>query len=461
MFRTRLSCPRKVSSSRSISLATLTSSECSFHSQAARPSPSTFALRTHNSALHPTPLVSRTPLVTPLLLSQRRNVNFFAEFAKSVKKQVQENKDFQDNVKQLSAATNELAESDAVQRAKKAAEKSGKVIEKVGEAVDKTLQNPVVQKTGEVLSKTGEKIAEVGEKVAEPILDTKAAKAVGRGLKHVKKEVIDSASNAYYHEYQPREVREKERAELLASRKTPLGIPGVPNPHRVVTADPEAGANVELHRSSKLAESWRKFKEDNAMMQKLFAVRRGFQESDNPVLESVREFFSSAAFEETEQAQVVRAFRAVDPMFSLDKFLKDATKWYLPEILEAYLKADAKTLQDWCSERAYARLSAGFESQRQQGLVSDCKLLDVRRVDIRKVTLLEDEVPVILVSFQTNEILMFKNAKGELVLGKPNNIETATYVMAFTKAQAVDPSAEHNPHTEGWVVIDWSRSTGW
>ena len=56
---------------------------------------------------------------------------------------------------------------------------------------------------------------------------------------------------------------------------------------------------------------------------------------------------------------------------------------------------------------------------------------------------------------------MFRNKKGELKLGNESAIETATYVMAFTKAQAVDPSAPVSERTGGWVVIDWSRSTGW
>ncbi|KAI8823576.1 uncharacterized protein EV422DRAFT_521546 [Fimicolochytrium jonesii] len=414
---------------------------------------------------------STRPTLLPIAVHRSsarfESTNFFTEFYKSFKRQVAENREFQQNVQQLSASTKELAESDAVQRAKDAMDKTSKgtskVFEKVGETVDKVVENPVVKKTGEVLYTAGEKVAEVGQKVAEPILDTKAAKAVGKGIKHVKTEVIDSSDSAFFHEYVPREQREKERAELLAYQqsKMPLGIPGVPNPNRIVTADPEAGQNVELHRSSKLAESWRKFKEDSPIAQKLFAVRRGIDESDNPVVERIRDFFSSSAFEETETARVVSALKAVDPTFRTEKFLKEATKYFVPEILEAYLKAEAPILREWCSERAYARLSAGFEAQQQQGLVSDCKLLDIRHVDIRKLTLLEDEVPVILVTFQTNEILIFRNRKGELKLGNENAIETATYVMAFTKAQCVDPSATISARTNGWIVIDWSRSTGW
>ncbi|TPX69446.1 hypothetical protein SpCBS45565_g02463 [Spizellomyces sp. 'palustris'] len=408
----------------------------------------TQSLRPHIRSLHTTPI----------------SQNFFSEFYKSVQRQVKDNRELQQNVQQLSASTKELAESDAVQRAKEAmkstSESTSKVIEKVGDVVDGVLENPVVKKTGQAIVGAGEKVAEVSSKVAKPVLDTQAAKVVGKGLKAVHKDVIGSGDSAYFHEYVPREVRERTRADKVEVQ-TPLGIPGVPNPHRKVVSDPEAGGNVELHRTSKLAASWRKFKEDSPIAQKLFAVKRGFDESDHPVVERVRDFFQAAAFDETETAQVVRALKAVDPGFRTERFLKEATMYYIPEIVEAYLKGEAAVLREWCSERAYARLAAGFESQKTQGLVSDCKLLDLRRVDIRKLTLLEDEVPVILVTFQTDEILMFRNVKGKLVVGNENAIESATYVMAFTKAQAVDPSVEVSERTGGWVVIDWSRSTGW
>ncbi|KAJ3280460.1 protein translocase subunit [Borealophlyctis nickersoniae] len=415
-----------------------------------------------------TPL-SQTPRLLVHHTQTRHNSGggFFSEFARSIKRQWAENRELQQNVKQLSAETNKLAESDMVQGAKKAMETgakgTSKVVEKLGDAVDSTLQNPVVKKTGEAIYTAGEKVADVTQKVAEPILDTQAAKIVEKGIKQIKKNVVDTGSSAYFAEYKPREVRERERAEQIAEQSggIPIGIPGVVNPHRVVAADPEAGASVVTHRSSRLAESWRKFKEESPIAQKLFSVRRGFEESDHPLVERVRDFFTSAAFEETEQAQVVRAIKVVDPSFRLDKFLKEATTYMIPEIMEAYLKGEAHILRDWCGERAYARLTAGFEAQRTQGLISDCKLLDLRRVDIRKLTLLEDEIPVILVTFTTHEILMFRNKKGELKLGKEDHIEMATYVMAFTKAQAVDPSVEINPKTGGWVVIDWSRSTGW
>jgi import inner membrane translocase subunit TIM44 len=105
-----------------------------------------------------------------------------------------------------------------------------------------------------------------------------------------------------------------------------------------------------------------------------------------------------------------------------------------------------------------ARLNAGFEAQKQASLISDCKLIDFRHVELQKLTLLEDEVPVMIVSFSTTEILCFRNKKGEIKLGGEDNIQNARYVLAFTKKQLLDPESEISPLTNGWIIIDWARA---
>jgi import inner membrane translocase subunit TIM44 len=55
-------------------------------------------------------------------------------------------------------------------------------------------------------------------------------------------------------------------------------------------------------------------------------------------------------FEESDQAQAIRAFQAIDPTFNMDKFMTDARKYIVPELMEAYLKGDVETLKLWCSE---------------------------------------------------------------------------------------------------------------
>jgi import inner membrane translocase subunit TIM44 len=77
------------------------------------------------------------------------------------------------------------------------------------------------------------------------------------------------------------------------------------------------------------------------------------------------------------------------------------------------------------------------------------------------MTLLEDELPIILIGFSTHEILVYRNKKGEIVLGDENKIQSAHYVIAFTKAQLLDPETPMNTKTNGWLVVDWHRGAAW
>lgn len=65
--------------------------------------------------------------------------------------------------------------------------------------------------------------------------------------------------------------------------------------------------------------------------------------------------------------------------------------------------------------------------------------------------ILEDEVPVFLVTFATQEMLVFRNAKtAEVVVGAENKVEQCTYVAAITRA----PEELDNELTGGWKVIE-------
>jgi hypothetical protein len=125
------------------------------------------ALRnTRSSSLLLTQGTYTRPSVQALLQKESvRSVNVFAEFTKSIKRQIDENKEFQKNVKLLSDETNRLAESDAIQAAKKTASQTSKIVKNVGKAVEATLDTPVVKQTGKVIYKVGEVTVKVGQKV--------------------------------------------------------------------------------------------------------------------------------------------------------------------------------------------------------------------------------------------------------------------------------------------------------
>jgi len=302
---------------------------------------------------------SRHHPTTILLYSQSRSFNFFAEFYKSIKRQVQESKEMQENIKQLSDKTTEIAESDIMKRAKSGLEKGGEVggkaagkvqeaAQKVMDTMDQFAESEVAKKTTKVVKDVSGAVAEGASKVAEPILDTAPVKAVASGVTFVKQELEDTASTARYVEYRPKAERDAERearALRMASRN-PNSV------RRMITANPDAGAGVVMHKSSRLAESWKNFKETNPIALKAFDISKRIEESDNPILDRMRSFMDgfSRVFEETEEAKVVKALQMYDPGFRMDQFMKDVQEWMIPDIMEAYLKEDAATLKEWCSE---------------------------------------------------------------------------------------------------------------
>ena len=80
--------------------------------------------------------------------------------------------------------------------------------------------------------------------------------------------------------------------------------------------------------------------------------------------------------------------------------------------------------------------------------------MDYRDFDL-KVLMLE-EYPVLTMTFQTNEIYCFRDSKGKVVLGGPDNLRNVRYAIAFTKRQLVDPEAEYDASTGGWVVMQFA-----
>ena len=76
-----------------------------------------------------------------------------SKFAESVKRQVKEHQEFQQGVKQLSETSDSIASSDAVQRAKAAANVTGGAVKMVVKGVENVITSEPVQKTVEITGK--------------------------------------------------------------------------------------------------------------------------------------------------------------------------------------------------------------------------------------------------------------------------------------------------------------------
>ncbi|KAG1772190.1 hypothetical protein EV702DRAFT_1246573 [Suillus placidus] len=102
----------------------------------------------------------------------------------------------------------------------------------------------------------------------------------------------------------------------------------------------------------------------------------------------------------------------------------------------AYLSTDKESLVRWCSETTYNVLWATIEQYLRQGLVSDSKVLDIQSVDVSDRKTLDSSVPVFVVTFSTQEVLLFRNAASrEIVIGAENRVAQCVYAAVITRVR--------------------------
>jgi len=138
----------------------------------------------------------------------------------------------------------------------------------------------------------------------------------------------------------------------------------------------------------------------------------------------------------------------------MEGFQKELREYIIPEVVDAYLGADGEALKMWCGEATYNVLWATMQQYTKQGLVSDSKVLDIRHVEVSGGKMLENDVPVFLVTFATQEVLMFRSAKtGDVVVGSPDGVEQVRYAAVLTLVE----EELDNPETNGWKILEMAR----
>src|SRR6266702_2703830 len=92
-----------------------------------------------------------------------------------------------------------------------------------------------------------------------------------------------------------------------------------------------------------------------------------------------------------------------------------------------------------------------MEQYLRQGLQPDSKVLDIRQVDVSTGRFLEDNTPVFVITFTTQEVLLFRDRKTrEVVVGAEDRVEQCNYAAVVTR---VEDELE-NEFTGGWKVIE-------
>jgi len=216
--------------------------------------------------------------------------------------------------------------------------------------------------------------------------------------------------------------------------------------------------NVVIHKDAAWKESWNNFKEKSPFMQKVFAMKNTYEESENPLISTARSISDRVAgfFAENETAMVIKKFREMDPQFQMEPFLRDMREYILPEVLDAYVKGEVETLKLWLSAAQFSVYSALMEQYTKAGLKSDGRILDIRAVDILNARMLEPgEIPVFIITCRTQEVHVYRNKKtNQLAAGMEDRVQLVTYAIGVTRI----PEEVNNPETRGWRMIELQKA---
>ncbi|PVF97933.1 TIM44 subunit of mitochondria import inner membrane translocase [Serendipita vermifera] len=390
----------------------------------------------------------------------------FQTFVDVLKEELQKSRELQDGVKQLQGDVDKLQDSEAMKRAKDMYErarltssirenprlraaadelkKAGGVIgDAVGEAIRTMDESDFMRRMRDASSA----VASTVSTATEPIRKTEAYKVLADTVL----EALDDSGSAKHAGYEEKEARRLRRQKRLAK----LGKSAIGKARTI--ENPDAGSAMVLHKDAGKREKWDTLKETNPILRGFVGLKRAYDESENPVISSLRgvtDSVGSFLFDETEQAQVTRMLKAMDPSFNIEEFQRDLREYIIPEVVDAYLSADKESLQTWCGEATYNVLWATLETYLRQGLISDSKVLDIRQVDVTGGKVLENDIPVLIVTCTTQEVLLFRDPKtGEIVVGQEDRVEQCTYGAVITRI----PEEMDNELTGGWKIVEMAR----
>jgi len=364
--------------------------------------------------------------------------SFYERVVENVKNEWSQNKEIKENLEKFRRESQKLEETEAL---KKAREKYKKVEEDTLKDVNQVLQT---LKTGvDSISSTAKGAAEGISKQSEFLRETAAFKKMSEASKKVEQQLSEAevVSGLYK---PPKELLKRSERSLLHS-------PG-DQPQRQVQPN-ESVQSIELHKDSKLSQSWAKFKDENPYMNKLFELKMKYDESDSPLVRVTKNFVDRVSdvmggmFQRTDLSNVLTEICKVDQSFDLNAFTIDCEKFIIPTILESMSQSRLDILSDWCGEAVYNVLTKPLQDAQKLGLKINSRILDLQNLELAMGKMTE-QGPVLVFTFHAQQVTYVTDSKGNVVEGDPDKIIQNTYVMAFCRDQD-----DFDPMT-AWRLID-------
>jgi len=213
----------------------------------------------------------------------------------------------------------------------------------------------------------------------------------------------------------------------------------------------------EVHKTQweKRMESLSDTVEKSALYREARKAQRSMQASNNPIIAKTREKMQQASeaaedarevwetsqdpllwklrdtadtiFGETEQGYVKGEILRIDAGFDEMEFMQELRRFMIPVVISAFMRGDLEFLRTISSGAAEAALHQALTQRKTLGHVMDSRLLAITTIDVQKYSL-EHGVPQVTVMFVCQHKQCIRNAKGDIVEGSPDNVDTFQYV---------------------------------
>jgi import inner membrane translocase subunit TIM44 len=85
----------------------------------------------------------------------------------------------------------------------------------------------------------------------------------------------------------------------------------------------------------------------------------------------------------SEVSEVLTEISNVDPLFDKHDWLRFCEKEIIPNILEAFIRADLDVLKDWCHELAFKVMSNSIQEYQKIGFsTAESRVLDISKLEV-------------------------------------------------------------------------------
>jgi len=319
-------------------------------------------------------------------LTQVRHKSFVRNLIENLRHEFERNKDMKDSLNKFRAEAQRLEESDALKAARDKFTKINKESETLKEGIERLKDSQGIKATMESISRAKTAAARVSHSVSQV-------------------QLIRDLDDGMYR--RPKELRLRKSHSSMTNDD--------------ITSDTQT-TTIDLHKDSRWSQSWTQLKDNNPLLSSFLA-----RVSDSALFRSL-----ARVVQKNEMSAVLTEIARMEPDFDRQVFLEWIERDMIPNVLEALIQGNLEVLQDWTYEGAFNLMSQPIKSVKEKGHFLDNRVLDLSNVDIAFGKLV-DQGPVLVVTFQTQQVMVVRDKHGSVVDGDPDKVLRMSHVWVVCR----------------------------